>query len=809
MRGDGDQLVVPCVGFPFALNVIDHPSMAEQQLRSMPVRKPNNAEIQVHTGVVYSADGSEVYVGTGDSGAVDIYSSASWKKRARIALGRDAFAAGMVLDKSGKLLYVLDQGNWRVAVVDVAAGRVLRTFETGVNPMGLALSPDGGRLYVVNSGLFEYQVLPGVDRDKVPETGLHFAAFGYPSRAARAGGQAEGRQVPGLGSENSERGSSIWTYNLQSPPVPAKLRLGQKISERRNAVVGGAAPSAVVAGDAHVYVSLAHEDAIAVISADGRRVENEVPLSPFAVKRYHDGSGRPLRGVMPSGLALQGDRLYVAEAGINAVAAVDVRSNQVVRQWPVGWNPSAVMPSADGKRLYVVNTKGQGTGPNAGAGFNAEATGSYIGELAFGSVSVLELDKPDQSALVVQSNEAALASSKGLPRLKHVFLIIRENRTFDEVLGDLPGVNGDQAVARYGMRGWTEEKPMQKDLHVTPNAHALAEQFATSDNFYADSDVSNDGHRWLMGMAPTPWLNMAWTSNYGGRREGSAYSPAPGRRAMSGGADAPMPEDEPEFGSLWEHVTGAKLKVLNYGEGLEIEGSDERDGAEPEGQRNLLNAPVPRPVFESSDRAFPTFNLGIPDQNRVEEFERDFGRRMKRGDLPSLIVIRLPNDHTAEVRPGDGYPYRASFVADNDLATGRIISFLSKSRIWKDSAVFVTEDDAQGGRDHVDAHRTVLLVASPWVKPGYVSHRHASFVAIQKTIYGMLGLSALNLEDALAPDLSDLFGSTAHEGVFTERAADVRVFDPARARVAKPKTKAERSALLECDIPRVLRGAVR
>jgi hypothetical protein len=386
--------------------------------------------------------------------------------------------------------------------------------------------------------------------------------------------------------------------------------------------------------------------------------------------------------------------------------------------------------------------------------------------------------------------------------LKHVFFIIRENRTFDEVLGDLPGANGDPALARYGLNGWTEEVPRGEHLRVTPNAHALAMQYATSDQFFVDSDVSADGHRWLLGIAPTPWFNRAWTAHYGGRRHQDAFSSAPGRRAMFGGSDAPMPEDEPQFGSLWEHVAGGHLPIRNYGESLEVEGSDEREGAEPEGQRLLLNAPFLRPVFESSDRHYPTFNLGIPDVNRVREFRSDFGKLVQRNRVPALTVIRLPNDHTATPRPGDGYPYRASYVADNDLALGQILEYVSNLAIWKESAVFILEDDAQGGRDHVDAHRSVLLVASPWVKPGVIGHRHISMGSVEKTIYGLLGLKPLNLEDALASDLSELFDTQPHASPFRALPSDPRVFDPAKARIAKPKSKQEAAALLRCDDPR-------
>jgi len=260
-----------------------------------------------------------------------------------------------------------------------------------------------------------------------------------------------------------------------------------------------------------------------------------------------------------------------------------------------------------------------------------------------------------------------------------------------------------------------------------------------------------------------------------------------------------MPEDEPQFGSLWEHIAASGKGVLNYGEGLEIEGNAEIDGAAPEGQRLFLNAPLLKPIFESTDRNYPTFNLGIPDQYRVREFERDFRRRLAAKQVPALIVIRLPDDHTADPRPRDGYRYRASYVADNDLALGRIIEFLSGTSIWNDSALFVTEDDAQSGVDHVDAHRSILLVASPWVKPGSVSHQHTSMGSITRTIDELLGIGALNLEDALAGDIGGIFDSQRHGEAYKHKGADPRVFVAAKARLARPKTKQEAAALRDID----------
>ena len=625
--------------------------------------------------------------------------------------------------------------------------------------------------------------------------------------------------MPGLGAENDVRGSSLWTYNIESvaePKLLAKLRLGAAIggdaAAAARTAVGGAAPMGVVAAVDKVYVALAHEDAVAVVSGDGTRLLHEVALSPFGVAAFTDRRGSALRGVMPAGVALGGERLYVTEAGINAVAVLDTKTDRVLGHMPVGWYPSGAAVSPDGHTLYAVNTKGKGTGPNGGAAFPGSERGAYIGELEFGSLSAMTLGDESQlketTARVVENNMAASGGSPALPRLKHVFLVIRENRTFDEIFGDLPGADGEPALARWGMHGWLASAPGNKTLAVTPNAHALAARFATSDRFFVDSDVSADGHRWVMGAAETPWFHVAWTSNYGGRRTGDVESKAPGRRALGGGADAPMPEDEPEFGMLWEHVSDAVLAIRNYGEGLEVEGSDEMDGSAPQGQRLLLNAPVPNPVFTSTDRSYPTFNLGIPDQFRYEEFAKDFGEVLAKGDAPALIVIRLPGDHTAAPRPQDGYPDRASYVADNDLALGKIVETISHSRVWPESAILVVEDDAQGGVDHVDAHRSVMLAISPYVKPGTISHRHTSMGSLQKTAYALLGIGPLNLEDALAADLSDMFQATPDLRPYEALAPDVRVFDPTKARLARPKSAAEARALTDCDDPAEIRKVV-
>jgi YVTN family beta-propeller protein len=819
LKPDGSEAAIPSIGFPFALNIVGHPDSPSATVRRLPGfdALDNDPNVEVHAGVAYSADGQILYVATGNSGKIDVYSTGDWRKIAQIPLDgklgetevKGSFAASVLVSADGQTLYVLDQGNFRVAVVDAAARRVIASVPTGNYPYSFALSPDGSRLYVTNIGLFTYSTLPGTKREDPIHTGLTFPPFGYPSRAAREGAEVEGHKVPGLGDENSSRGSSLWTYDVHDPAHPAKtaeLRLGSRITEERNGTIGSAAPTGVVAGADAVYVSLSHQDSVVKIAPDGSRQLAEAPLTPFSGQKFQDAQGRPLRGVMPSGLALRDRKIYVAESGIDAVAVLDSASMQIIEHIPTGWNPSAVTLSPDGKTLYIVNSKGKGAGPNGGKAHDPK-TPTYVGALDFGSLSVVNLAAlPDAATLtgtVVAANTYGIVNRPALPRLKHTFLVVRENRTYDEVLGDVAGANGDPSLARYGLDGWAEERHSAKveaaHLQVTPNLHALARRFAISDNFFVDSDVSADGHRWVMGINPTPFFNTAWSSGYGGRRSDDPGAAQPGRRALFGGADAPMPEDEPQFGSLWEHLANSGLGILNYGEGLEVEGNAEMDGTEPEGQRLFLNSPVPKPVFEHSDRRFPTFNLGIPDQFRFEEFKRDFSKRLAQGNVPGLIVIRLCNDHTADPRPADGYPYRASYVADNDLALGRIVAYLSTTSIWKDSALFVTEDDAQDGIDHVDAHRSILAIASPWVTPGSVSHQHSSMGSITRTINELLGLSPMNLEDALAGDLTGIFAGKPDMTPFVSLPSDKRVFDPAVAKIARPKTKQEAAALRDMD----------
>ena len=364
-------------------------------------------------------------------------------------------------------------------------------------------------------------------------------------------------------------------------------------------------------------------------------------------------------------------------------------------------------------------------------------------------------------------------------------------------------------MARWGENALVKEKgetTVVEGARVTPNAHALARRFAFSDNFYVDSDVSVDGHHWLVGNYPNEVLESGWPAAYGGKLDFVPDADAPGRLAIECGN--PCPETYLEAGSLWEHLARHHISFRNYGEGVSLPGSSGGPGLMPTGLREAINTPMPEVLFENTSRSYATFNTNISDQYRFGQFQREFEIRYASGKepLPQFLYIWLPNDHTAKPRPEDGYHYRASYVADNDLALGKLVELFSHSSFWKDMAIFVTEDDAQGGQDHVDAHRSVLLVISPYARRG-VAHVHTSMASILKTFDLVFGLPYLNQYDAAAMDLSDMFTETPDFTPFEALPSDTRIFDPAKVHEPGLEMQARPSAPL--DDPETIRREMR
>jgi len=753
-----------------------------------------------------------VWASEGNSGRVSQFDWSADRRRV-VDLNQggfhDSYTADLANDPDRGMLYVVDQANFRVAVVDTKAHKVVASVKVGRLPFAVALSPDHKRLYVTNVGMFEYQAIPGADPADARGTGLEFPAFGFPSADAANGAKrptARGPvDVPGLGDPNVRESNSLAVVDVSNPTAPkveTYVRTGVPFGGNSH---GGSNPSGVVATAEHVYVSNAGNDSVTVIDARTNAVEAEIPIRIAGLET--------LRGVLPVGMAYhqKSGWLLVAEAGINAVGVIDTREGRLIGHIPAGWFPARV--EMDGDTVFVTNIRGIGTGPNG----YAIASGPLVaGTVRQGTLSIFPLPRleelPGLSSFVMEANGfVPRAAAPPLPAgIKHVMLIVKENRTYDEVLGDeMEAGNGlpmsAPALARFGTRGYADGRKQRlslKDVNVTPNHHQIAEQWSFSDNFYADSDVSVDGHHWLAGAYPSVWTESSLLAAYSDQKKDFRLGDAPGRLLFAGSDSSVHPEDQLEGGTIWHHLARYGVSFRNFGEGFELAGVDEDKDLEPTGARYLTNVPMPEPLYSHTSREYPGFNMNIPDQYRASQFIREIEEKYVRtgADLPQFIFMHLPNDHMTEARPEDGYPFEESFVVDNDYALGRILEYLSGTRWWKETAVFVTEDDAQGGVDHIDAHRTVLLCAGPWMKKGYVSHVNSSFPGLLKTVFRLLHLPPLNLFDASASDLSDCFASQPDFEKYKLEDVDRRIFDPDKARAAtngKPSVK--------MDDPKVVR----
>ena len=835
---DGKTLVTANSGtHPFSASIITQLDSPEPQVVQIPPGfKPADADPDsVFLGVAVGPDNRTLYLSEGNNGRVGVFDLVTHQRLYSLSLDgtfqgktyANSLTAALQLSADGRRLFVLDLAHFRLVILDTNSKQIVSSIPVGRMPFGLAISPDGRFAYVSNVGMFRYSLVPGYNADRPKQTGLDFPPYGFPSKEAAEGATVEGKQIPGLGDPNVPEANSLWVIDVADPAQPnvtAKIKTGIQVGDKS---VGGSSPGAVVAGRERVFVSNATQDSVTIINARSNRVEKTILLEPATTVKG-------LRGVLPFGMALSPDdkRLYVACSGINAVAVLDAQKGQVMGYFPTAWFPARLAVSPDGKMLYVANTKGFGAGPNGGPNFQEGPEGVYIGDITHGFVSTISSIPTGRAleqmtARVLANNgfvstTQTLAGSAKLPvpppgqpstKIHHVVFIVRENRTYDEVFGDLriagATVEGEPSMARWGENALVKEKgepAVVEDARVTPNAHALARRFAFSDNFYVDSDVSVDGHHWLVGNYPNEVVESVWPAAYGHQLSFVPDADAPGRLGIECGN--PCPESYLEAGSLWEHLARHHISFRNYGEGVSMAGSNGGPGLMPTGLREAVNIPMPEVLFENTSRSYATFNTNISDQYRFGQFQREFELRFAngKGSLPQFLYIWLPNDHTAKPRPEDGYRYRASYVADNDLALGKLVELFSHSSFWKDMAIFVTEDDAQGGQDHVDAHRSLLLVISPYARRG-VSHVHTSVASILKTFDLIFGLPQLNQYDAAATDLSDMFTDRPDFTPFEALPSDTRIFDPAKVHEPGLEMQARPGAPL--DDPETIRRDMR
>jgi DNA-binding beta-propeller fold protein YncE len=612
--------------------------------------------------------------------------------------------------------------------------------------------------------------------------------------------------------------SEVVELDLKKGLVGRKLAL----LKPESAVAPGTHPCALeISGDGKtMYVALANRDAVAAVNIGGDQ---------FSVKGYFDTRlpKQSYFGAEPEALALSpdGSRLYVANAISDAIAVMDTTklTSKAAKEGmvePAGFLPTEWMPmsmSVIGGRLYVATAKGKGTGPNNFAQrqvpgqHGRQGSSTYIATLLYGSLAVLDLDwmefeLPKWTAEVVESNRMKAAEEKikfadgRADHIKHVIYVIKENRTYDQVLGDLkqdgkPVGNGDPRLAMYG-------------ADITPNEHKLALQFGVLDNFYDSGEVSGDGHVWSTAGIGTDYLEKTWQQNYRGSERTYDFEGvvAEGYPILQKIPDV----NEPASGYLWGNMARHGKTYYHFGEyiastfcdvhmstgsweGPVMEGSHCERGAIKPGEAipeewgggvNKWSWPIPLLAKNIPTKPelvghyapeSPDFNLRVPDQLRAEIMLRHLkgwitDREAGNDTMPNFIVMRLGNDHTAGTTIGGPTP--KSSVADNDLALGRMIDAVSHSPFWDDTAFFLLEDDAQNGADHVDAHRSVALVVSKYspraVDGGpFVDSRFYSTVSVVRTMETLLGVPPMNNNDAFSSMIGSLFTGAGNQAPYS------------------------------------------
>ncbi len=774
-------------------------------------------------GADFSPDGRTLYWSGAEAGSVYLFAVASHRKLGEISLNteisgrtfKDSYAVDLKAGQEGKYLYCADVTNFRLVVIDVERQKVVGSVLVGRYPYALALA--GKRVYVANIGLFEYSPVPEPEKAGFDPRGLTRPPFGYPSAEARDGVEFEGRKIPGLGEPNVPESFSVWGVDVstpESPKVVSRLKTGLLVGapSDNGKTVGGSAPNFLAVNGHTLFVSNGNNDIIERIDLDRNEIvaSQRLTTSPLMAR---------LRGVGPAGMAVSpdGKRLYVAELGLNAIAVLEARTLAVLGHVPTAWYPYRVFTSPDGQQLACICFRGFGHGPNAG---QERPNSEFLGMT--GVLSVLgapaDAELPQMTANVLAYNgiedhagDRAAMSSPVIPtavgtnsqQIKHVVFIAKENHTFDTIFDRVPGAKHDPSLLRWGLHQTIheEDQPTLQDVAVMVNHNALARQFTVSDNFYMEPEASGVGHRWLVGVQPNNLMQMTYTVGWSFKKDSSA----PGRRYAMGSNGSMVPEDYPEAGSMWEHLARQGIGFRNYGEGFELPGVGEGENMKPTGAREVVNIPMPKVLYDNTCFEFPIFNMNIPDQYRAQAFMKDVEKHFIKGrqPFPPFVNIALCSDHGTKPKPDKGYPYLASWMADNDLALGRIVEFLTHTPWWKNMAIFVTQDDSGGEPDHVDAQRSVLLVISPWAKRAYVSHRHTTIVSMHRTLYEVFGLPPLNMFDALANDFSDCFTTEPDFRPYQCLPVDARIFDPEKVKDPQDPDylKARRQASIPMDDP--------
>jgi YVTN family beta-propeller protein len=603
----------------------------------------------------------------------------------------------------------------------------------------------------------------------------------------------------------SERDGCIYVLNAADPTNPTLL----------GTIATGSHPQGLLLNcdQSRLFVANAQSDTLSMIDTATDQVKNTVLLRP--------GTSRGLPGVTPTSLALSPDEksLYVTLSDMNAIGVVDVTSFTLTGMIPAGWYPTAVMETAD-HRLLVVNAKGsKALNPNPKNNPMDRKTGKdpYILNVIQGDVESMPIPNAQQLAyltgLVLKQNhlddltrqtENPLADI-GLKagKIKHVIYIIKENRTYDQVMGDDARGNGDPSLVLF-------------DKIITPNQHALADRFVLLDNCYACGEVSGDGWTWSTQSIANAYTERNIPYNYSGRGrtydfegESNGYitggfpatdqdgKPLSANPAYKNGAPA-IPNVASMDEHLWDRAKEAGISYRNYGFFLSSGSEKTETAGMPAFYPTVAGLRPPgHDLAGITDADFPSFNLDFPDSeapriyldqtkdpkcgyaqtqygkynatSRFAEWNREFQMMLKQdpsgNSVPNLMLVRLPHDHTQGLASRKHSPQ--SEVADNDYAIGQLVEAVSHSPIWESSAIFIIEDDAQNGPDHVDCHRTTAYVVSPWIKRESIDHRFNNTDTMLKTMECLLGLAPMSQYDAIALPIMDWDVSPSNKEPYT------------------------------------------
>lgn len=709
----------------------------------------------LHYGLAEAPDGRSLYVSEGKTGSLGVMTRGADGRLTRtsgVSIGAESYPWGLALTRDGGTAFVTGFSANTLNVLDTASGTKLATTGAGEYPTDVALSPDGTKAYVTNWGLYNQDSEANPARPAtggIPVTVPPLTVAGY----------------------NGPGQSSLWIYDVRDrtrPVVTAKVRIGADING--GTVVGGSTPTAVaVSPDGRTLaVAASNHDLVELRDATTGALVRRIDLRAIA--------GGPT-GAQPAAVAWapDGRTLYVAEAGRDAVAVLDPATGVARGRIPTAWYPTSLAVSPDGQHLYVASSKGFGAGPNdVGPAHAADKLGtdtSYLPNKLQGVVQDVDLSAascvlPALTA-TVQRNNGLLTAAGSDPSggvvpasygsgpsqtVKHVVFVLKENRTYDQVFGDLAGTERAQRTAYYSGS-------------VTPNQHALAQEYGSSDNYYSTAQTSYDGHYAADTGQANEWATKLSPLSYANK--------LPRDRFVS------SPENIPLGGFLWNNYARQGVSFRIYGEATYLIGlSPTVLNAGPSAGNLLppafyaLGGPGSPGGFSATypsqvTQQVPITSSASTDEDRADDFLRELDRFSLAGTMPSFQQLSLPDDHTDGARPGSPTPQ--TYVARNDHAVGRIIEGLSKSPFWKDTAVFVTEDDTQDGQDHVDASRSFVLVAGGNVRKGAVSRVHTSTLSVLKTMNLLLGVPPTSLDELTSTSLADLFSPQPRTEAFRTR----------------------------------------